>query len=71
VPRPRPALRLVGDAPDAFLTVRDVATRLRISTATVYGLCRSGALPHARVSNALRIARADLEAFVSGHKASP
>ncbi len=39
----------------AVLTVREVAARLRISTATVYALCRDGKLEHHRVSNAIRI----------------
>jgi excisionase family DNA binding protein len=38
-----------------FLTVREVAARLRVSAATVYSLCAQGKLPHARVSNAIRI----------------
>jgi excisionase family DNA binding protein len=47
-----------------FLTVREVATRLRVSPATVYALCAAGKLPHARISNSLRIALKDFEAFV-------
>jgi hypothetical protein len=30
----------------------------------VYGLCAQGALPHIRILNAIRIAPADLEAFI-------
>jgi excisionase family DNA binding protein len=47
-----------------FLTVREVAARLRLSTATVYDLCESGGLAHVRVSNAIRVAEADLTAFL-------
>jgi len=43
--------------PAAFLTVREVAALLRVSTATVYKMCGEGMLPHVRVSNALRIPR--------------
>ena len=39
-----------------YLTVREVAARLRVSTATVYDLCESGGLTHVRVSNAIRVA---------------
>jgi excisionase family DNA binding protein len=46
------------------LTIRDVASRLRLSTATVYRLCESGKLNHLRVRNAIRIAEFDLLAFI-------
>jgi excisionase family DNA binding protein len=47
-----------------FLTVREVAARLRLSTATVYELCESGGLVHLRVSNSIRVAEGDLGAFL-------
>ena len=47
-----------------FLTVREVAARLRLSTATVYRLCESSGLEHVRVSNAIRVAETDLRAFI-------
>ena len=40
---------------EPYLTVRDVALRLRVSTATVYSLCRGNELAHYRISNAIRI----------------
>jgi excisionase family DNA binding protein len=40
---------------ERWLTVADVAGRLGVSTATVYGLCRRGALKHVRVANAIRV----------------
>jgi excisionase family DNA binding protein len=46
-----------------LLTVREVATFLRVSTATVYELCARGKLRHVRVLNAIRIAVRDLGAF--------
>lgn len=48
----------------ALLTVKDVAAFLRVSTDSVYGLCARGELPHVRVSNAIRIAPADLMEFI-------
>jgi excisionase family DNA binding protein len=45
----------VSAAPGTMLTVREVARLLRVSTATVYKLCSTGMLPHARVLNAIRI----------------
>jgi excisionase family DNA binding protein len=57
---------LPGDGADGgLLTVREVAARLKVSTATVYKLCRRGVLRHVRVLNALRIAPADLDRFAS------
>jgi excisionase family DNA binding protein len=47
-----------------FLTVREVAARLRVSTATVYSLCESGALSHVRVSNSIRVCEEALRAFL-------
>jgi excisionase family DNA binding protein len=48
-----------------LLSVKDAARALRVSTATVYKLCASGALPHLRVLNALRIAPTDLETYLA------
>jgi len=47
-----------------LLTVGDVAAFLHVSTKTVYRLCERGELRHARVLNAIRVARSDVEAFV-------
>jgi len=47
-----------------LLSVRDVAERLAVSTKTVYALCASGTLRHFRVLNAIRVAPADLEAYL-------
>jgi excisionase family DNA binding protein len=58
-------LRPVQGGAKDLLTVREVAARLSISTAAVYALCDRGELPHVRVSNAIRVAPADLEAFIA------
>jgi len=42
-----------------------VARHLGVCTATVYVLCELGELPHVRIFNAIRIAPADLAAFVA------
>jgi excisionase family DNA binding protein len=47
----------------ASLTVKEVAARLRVCTATIYRLCTNGQLPHFRVGAAIRIREADLRAF--------
>jgi excisionase family DNA binding protein len=49
--------------PESLLSVREVAERLRVSTATVYALCDRGELLYLRVSNAIRLRVEDLEAF--------
>ena len=55
--------------PSGFLSVREVAGVLKLSTATIYKLIHRGELAHFRVSNAVRIARADLERFIHQKKA--
>ena len=47
-----------------FLTVREVAARLRVCTATVYSLCESGGLAHVRVSNSIRVTEASLRQYL-------
>ncbi|HET6412640.1 MAG TPA: helix-turn-helix domain-containing protein [Anaeromyxobacter sp.] len=47
-----------------LLSVRAVAARLGVSTATVYGLCARGDLAHVRVSNAIRIDPDELRGFI-------
>ncbi len=41
--------------PGEFLTVREAARVLKVSTATVYKLCARGELVHVRVLNVIRI----------------
>ena len=45
----------VGTTPERFLTVREAARRLKVSTATVYKACARGEMPCVRVVNVLRI----------------
>ncbi len=53
---------------DGLLSVREAAEQLGLCTATVYGLCADKALPHVRILNAVRIAPADLAAFIAGRR---
>jgi len=59
-----------------MLTVKQVAERLTVSEALVYGWVQSGALPSFRFGQAgrrgsIRIAEADLETFLAAQKTSP
>ena len=63
-------LALVGGGDEALLSVRDVAARLGVCTATVYRLEAKGQLAHVRVLNAVRVAPRDLEAFIEGGRRS-
>lgn len=65
----RPLPKLAGSSPTGLslvLTVREVADRLKVSTATIYKLCEVGKLDHFRVSsNAIRIELRALERFIN------
>ncbi len=50
------------------MSAREVASRLGVCTATVYRLCGEGKLAHVRILNAIRVAPADLEAFIARHR---
>jgi len=54
-----------------LLTVREVAERLAVCTATVYALVERGEIRHLRVSKAIRIHPDDLEAFIAGSRGQP
>ena len=51
--------------PGGFLTVREAARALRVSTATVYKLCAREELAHVRVLNVIRIPAAAVSATTS------
>jgi excisionase family DNA binding protein len=51
--------------PGRLLTVREVAARLAVCTATVYALCERGELRHVRVASAIRIHPADVETLIA------
>ena len=57
---------------ERLLTVREVAERLRVSTAIVYKICASGELPHSRIIDSIRVRPGDLAAFaVATHSREP
>jgi excisionase family DNA binding protein len=45
----------LGATPERFLTVREGARRLKVSTARVYKACAQGEMPCVRVLNVQRI----------------
>jgi excisionase family DNA binding protein len=49
-----------------LLTVREVATSLRVSTMTVYRLIKAGELRSTRVGKGYRIRASDLEKYLGG-----
>jgi len=63
-----PALVAVVDGQCQFLSVREVAGCLGVSTALVYRLCDLGELTHVRVSNAIRVQVGDLVAYLRSNR---
>jgi excisionase family DNA binding protein len=59
-------IRRLDGAQTRLLTVREVASVLAVSTATVYKLCTRGELAHVRVSNAIRVTPTALLAALQG-----
>jgi len=48
-----------------LLSVREVAARIGVCSATVYALCSRRELTHVRIRNAIRVYPADLVAFLA------
>ena len=69
-PHGAPVVREFEGVVGAFrlLTVRDLAARLAVCTATVYALCERGEIRHLRVSNAIRVHPDDLETFIASKR---
>jgi integrase len=68
---PAASLRTIDGGADHLLSVRQVAERLGVSTATVYKLVAAGQLPHVRVSNTIRIPPSTVAAYVKGTDREP
>lgn len=63
----RPYLLVGGTDPAcALLTPQEAARRAGVHTETIRRAARSGALPASRAGRAVRIAQADLDAWLSG-----
>jgi excisionase family DNA binding protein len=60
-----------GVTPRRLLTVEEVRSELNIGRTLVYQLVESGALPVVRVGHALRVRRADLDAYLEANLSCP
>lgn len=59
---------------NAFLSVREVAARLRVAPTTVYSLCQHKKISHTRIGSgrgAIRIPETALTAYLSNATISP
>jgi excisionase family DNA binding protein len=54
-------------APPRLLTVEEARVELHIGRTLAYQLVESGALPVVRIGHALRVRRADLDAYVEAN----
>lgn len=50
-----------------YLTVQEVADRLRVSRMTIYRMCHAGTMPNTRVGSSFRITPSDLERWIKDH----
>ncbi|MBK9519114.1 MAG: helix-turn-helix domain-containing protein [Anaeromyxobacter sp.] len=65
IPAARVAARTATGAglePERLLTVKQVAEQLEVCRAMVHRLCAEGRLPHARLTNSIRMRPSDLDA---------
>lgn len=51
--------------PPTYVTVRELATELRVSRMTIYRLLESGALASVRVGHSYRVTRAAVDAYLA------
>lgn len=65
--RRRGVIELTSDdqASPRYLTVREVATYLRVSTMTVYRLINGGNLPAVRIGKSFRVLEDDLNRYLA------
>lgn len=55
----------------AYLSVAEVAERLRVSHMTIYRLCQSGEIVSVRVGRSFRIPLRSYEHFIESHTKTP
>lgn len=54
-----------------FMTVKELAARLRVSKMTVYRLVQHGSIPSARFGRSFRIHRADAYEYIKNSQVIP
>ena len=52
------------------MSVREVAAVLGVRPATIYKLCKQGALQHVYVSNSIRVSEAALAKYLTGRSST-
>lgn len=64
-------MKTVAESESSLLTVKEVASKLRISRQQVCNLCREGKLPHYRVGKrAIRVSENELARFLEAAHAA-
>ena len=53
---------------NGFLTIGEVAERLKVSPSWIYKKCKAGIIPHVRIGGMVRFVDRDIDAWVTAHK---
>ncbi len=53
---------------DGYLTVCEVAKRLKVSRSWLYKKAHAGVIPHVRIGSVIRFVENDVDAWINGHK---
>lgn len=61
---------LTANAPESFLTVKQLAQFLNVSLATAYRLTESAQLPSFRIRGTIRLHRDDVETYLAKQRVS-
>ena len=53
---------------NGFLTIGEVAEKMKVSPSWIYKKCKAGIMPHVRIGGMLRFVDKDVEAWIVAHK---
>lgn len=53
---------------NGFLTISEVAEKMKVSPSWIYKKCKAGIMPHVRIGGMLRFVEKDVEVWIAGHK---
>jgi len=53
---------------NGFLTINEVAEKMKVSSSWVYKKCKAGIMPHVRIGGMLRFVEKDVESWIAAHK---